>query len=62
MIATISIDDELFAKARRFVGAAETSTVVEAALRAFVERESARRLARAGGTLSDAYASPRRRP
>ncbi|WP_354111938.1 type II toxin-antitoxin system VapB family antitoxin [Bradyrhizobium sp. S3.12.5] len=28
MIATISIDDELFAQARQFVGVAETSAVV----------------------------------
>lgn len=61
MIATISIDDELFAKARQFVGVAETSAVVEQALRAFVQMEAARRLARAGGTQPDAHAPPRRR-
>lgn len=61
MIATISIDDELFAKARQFVGVAEISAVVEQALRAFVQMEAARRLARTGGTQSDAHASPRRR-
>lgn len=62
MIATISIDDELFAKACQFVGVAETAAVVEQALRAFVQMEAARRLARAGGTQSDAHAPPRRRP
>jgi Arc/MetJ family transcription regulator len=61
MIATISIDDELFAKARQFASAAEASVVVEEALRAFVQREAALRLARAGGTESDARAPRRRR-
>lgn len=62
MIATIAIEDDLFAKARQFAGVAETSAVVEKALRAFVQREAARRLARAGGTQPDAQASRRRRP
>jgi Arc/MetJ family transcription regulator len=61
MIATISIDDKLFAKARQFAGVAETSAVVEEALRAFVQREAARRLARAGGTVPDVHAPRRRR-
>ena len=56
MIATISIDDELLAKARQFVGAAETSALVEQELRTFVQIEAARCLARAGGSLSDAHA------
>jgi Arc/MetJ family transcription regulator len=62
MIATISIDDELFAKARQFAGVAEVSAVVDLALKTFVQMEAARRLVRAGGTQSDAHASPRRRP
>ncbi|MET4044196.1 MULTISPECIES: type II toxin-antitoxin system VapB family antitoxin [unclassified Bradyrhizobium] len=62
MIATISIDDELFAKARQFTGLGESSAVIEQVLRAFVQMEARRRLARAGGTQSDAHAPPRRRP
>ena len=61
MRATISIDDELLAKARHFARTADASAVVAEALKAFVEREAARRLIRAGGTQPDAKAPPRRR-
>ena len=50
MRTTIAIDDELFAKAQEFAGVTEKSAVVREALKAFVEREAARRLARMGGT------------
>jgi Arc/MetJ family transcription regulator len=61
MKATIAIDDELLAKARRYAGVTETSAVVREALEAFVQREAARRLARLGGTEPDAKMPPRRR-
>jgi len=61
MRTTIAIDDELFAKAQKFAGVTEKSAVVREALKAFVERESARRLARMGGTQPDAKGPPRRR-
>jgi Arc/MetJ family transcription regulator len=61
MKATIAIDDELLAEARRYAGVTETSAVVREALKAFVEREAARRLARLGGTEPDAKMPPRRR-
>jgi len=61
MKATIAIDNELPAKARRYADVTETSAVVREALKAFVEREAARRLARMGGTQPDAKAPPRRR-
>ena len=61
MRITISIDDQLFANAQRFAGVAEKSAVVRTALKAFVEREAGRRLAKMGGTESDAKAAPRRR-
>lgn len=48
MRTTIAIDDELFAKAREFAGVSEKSAVIREALKAFVEREAARRLARMG--------------
>jgi Arc/MetJ family transcription regulator len=60
MRATIAIDDELFAKAQAFAGVTEKSAVVREALKAFVEREAARRLARLGGTIPNAKAAPRR--
>lgn len=62
MRTTIAIDDELFAKAQEFAGVSEKSAVVREALKAFVEREAARRLARMGGTEPSAKVPPRRRP
>ena len=61
MRTTIAIDDELFAQAQEFSGLTEKSAVVREALKAFVEREAARRLARMGGTQPGAKAPPRRR-
>ena len=61
MRTTIAIDDELFAQAQDFSGLTEKSAVVRQALKAFVEREAARRLARMGGTQPDAKVPPRRR-
>jgi Arc/MetJ family transcription regulator len=62
MRTTIAIDDDLFAKAQEFAGVSEKSAVIREALKAFVEREAARRLARMGGTEPKAKAPPRRRP
>jgi Arc/MetJ family transcription regulator len=61
MRATIAIDDELFAKAQHYAGVTEKSVVVRTALKAFVEGEAARRLARLGGTAPNVKAPPRRR-
>jgi Arc/MetJ family transcription regulator len=61
MRTTIAIDDDLFAKAQEFAGVTEKSAVIREALKAFVEREAARRLARMGGTMPGAKAPPRRR-
>ncbi len=62
MRTTLALDDEVLEKARALTGLTETAAVVRAALTALVERESARRLARLGGSEPDAVASPRRRP
>jgi len=62
MKATITIDDELFAKAQEFAGVTEKSAVVREALKAFVDRDAARRLAHLRGTQPDAKAPPRRHP
>jgi Arc/MetJ family transcription regulator len=62
MRTTIAIDDDLFAKAQEFAGVSEKSAVIREALKAFVEREAARRLARMGGREPNAKAPPRRRP
>ncbi|NLS02899.1 type II toxin-antitoxin system VapB family antitoxin [Rhizobium sp. P32RR-XVIII] len=61
MRTTLSIDDELLSKARDATGIAETSLIVREALRALVEREAARTLARLGGSAPNLVAPPRRR-
>jgi Arc/MetJ family transcription regulator len=60
MKATVSIDDDLFTRAQQLAGVTGKSAVVNTALRALIEREAARRLARMGGTEPDAEAPPRR--
>jgi Arc/MetJ family transcription regulator len=57
---TIALDDELVAKAQAFTGLREKSALVREALKALIERESARRLARLGGTEPDLKPVPRR--
>jgi Arc/MetJ family transcription regulator len=61
MRTTLAIDDELLAKAQAFTGMTEKSALVREALKALIERESARRLARLGGSEPDLAAPPRRR-
>ena len=62
MRTTIALDDELVAKARAFTGLSEKSSLVREALKALIERESARRLARLGGSERKLKVTPRRRP
>ncbi len=50
MRTTISLDDDLVAEARRLTGTHRKSELVREALRALIERESARRLAKLGGS------------
>ncbi|HEV7464361.1 MAG TPA: type II toxin-antitoxin system VapB family antitoxin [Methyloceanibacter sp.] len=61
MRTTLALDDELLAKAEAFTGLKEKSAVVREALKALIERESARRLAQLGGSEPDLVAPPRRR-
>ncbi|MEX2449933.1 MAG: type II toxin-antitoxin system VapB family antitoxin [Rhodospirillales bacterium] len=60
MRTTLALDDELVSKAQAFTGLKEKSALVREALKALIERESARRLARLGGTEPD-LRRPRRR-
>jgi Arc/MetJ family transcription regulator len=62
MRTTLALDDELLATAQALTGLTEKSAIVREALRALVQRESARRLARLGGTMPDLEITPRRRP
>ena len=60
MRTTIALDDALVQKAQELTGLHEKSALVREALKALVERESARRLARLGGTEPDLKPIPRR--
>ena len=60
MRTTLALDDDLLAKARAYTGLKEKSTLVREALKALIEREAARRLARLGGS-EPALIAPRRR-
>jgi Arc/MetJ family transcription regulator len=62
MRTTLALDDELMAKAQAFTGLKEKSALIREALKALIERESARRLARLGGSERKLTAAPRRRP
>jgi Arc/MetJ family transcription regulator len=61
MRTTLALDDDLVAKAQAFTGLKEKSLLVREALKALIERESALRLARLGGSEPDLSAAPRRR-
>ena len=61
MRTTVALDDELVEKAQTYTGLREKSALVREALRALIERESARRLARLGGSQPDLASAPRRR-
>ncbi len=62
MRASIEIDDTLLAQAQDITGLTDISAVIHQALKALVEREAARRLARLGGTEPGLKPVPRRRP
>ena len=61
MRTTINIDDHLIDEALRLTGTTERTAVIHEALRALIARESARRLARLGGSDPHAKAPRRRR-
>ena len=60
MRTTLSLDDDLLAKAESYTGLKEKSALVREALKALIERESARRLALLGGTEPALQPIPRR--
>ena len=61
MRTTIVIDDDLLARATQLTGPMDRSAMVREGLKALIERESARRLARLGGTQGELEVSPRSR-
>jgi len=60
MRTTIVLDDELLAKAQELTNVQEKSSLVREALKALIERESAKRLASLGGSEPQLTAISRR--
>jgi Arc/MetJ family transcription regulator len=61
MRATIVFDDDLITKAQALTGLQEKSALMHEALKALIERERMRRLARLGGSEPDLANIQRRR-
>ena len=61
MRTTLNIEDGLMDKASELTGIKEKTTLVRLGLEALIARESAKRLARLGGTEKDLKSIPRRR-
>jgi len=57
---TLSLDDDLLASAQALTGLSEKTALVREALRALVQRESAKRLALLGGSEPQLHDVPRR--
>ncbi len=62
MRTTVTLDDTLVARAEDLSGVRERGALLREALKALIERETARRLARLGGTQPDLTEAPRHRP
>ncbi|ORV06375.1 type II toxin-antitoxin system VapB family antitoxin [Mycobacterium celatum] len=61
MRTTVTIDDELLARASELTGITEKSALLRNGLTTLIRVESARRLAALGGSDKKASAAPRRR-
>ncbi|MGH2634374.1 MAG: type II toxin-antitoxin system VapB family antitoxin [Tepidiformaceae bacterium] len=61
MRTTVTLDDDLLEQAQRATGLTGRGALLHAALIALIERESARRLARLGGTEPQLKPVQRRR-
>ncbi len=61
MRTTVTLDETLLNQAQLLSGVQERSALLKEALRALIQRESARRLARLGGTEPQLEAVARRR-
>ncbi|HEY6184338.1 MAG TPA: type II toxin-antitoxin system VapB family antitoxin [Terriglobales bacterium] len=61
MRITLSLDDELVRLAQEFTGIEEKTALIREALKALVERQSARRLAASGGSMPQLKDVPRSR-
>ena len=61
MRTTVTLDDELLAKATKLTGSSDRASLLRDGLTALIERESAKRLARLGGSQPKLKEIPRRR-
>ena len=61
MRTTVTIDDDLLEKAEALTEIKERRALIREALQVLIERESARRLAKLGGTQPDLKTPPRPR-
>ena len=61
MKTTVTIDDDLLKRAEELTGIDSETDLVSESLRALIERESARKLARLGGSQPQLLPIPRRR-
>jgi hypothetical protein len=61
MRTTVNLDDAMLERAAALTGVRERAALLREALQALIERESARRLARLGGTEPDLMPARRRR-
>ena len=62
MRTTLNLDETLLSRAHQLSGVKERGALLREALTALIERESARRLARMGGSEPQLRSTPRRRP
>lgn len=61
MRTTVTLDEALLTKAIKLTGSLDRSALLHEGLKALIERESAKRLAKLGGSQPDLRAAPRRR-
>jgi Arc/MetJ family transcription regulator len=60
MRTTVNLDEALLSQAERMTGLKERTALIREGLKALIERESARRLARLGGSEPQLQDVPRR--
>ncbi|MGK6317507.1 type II toxin-antitoxin system VapB family antitoxin [Neorhizobium sp. DT-125] len=61
MRTTVTLDDELIARAEEVTGITEKSVLLKKALTLLIQHEAAQRLIKLGGSAPDLEAPPRRR-
>ena len=61
MRTTVNLDEGLLTKAIKLTGPLDRSALLHEGLKALIERESARRLAKLGGSQPKLKGAPRRR-